>query len=147
MQVKKSVLLLAFSLFLIPFFGMASDSHESPEGGQSLKSQIKAEIQHHLMDAHDFHLFTDKETNTHYGFPLPVILIDNGLQIFSSSKFHHGESVAESNGNYYTLYHGKIYKTDESGFMPMHDGHVHNEKPLDFSITKNVFSIMVRTVN
>lgn len=143
MQVKKSILLLAFSLLLIPFLGMASDSHDAPEGEPSLKAQIKADIQHHLMDAYDFHLFTDEETNTHYGFPLPVILLDNGLQVFSSSRFHHGESVAESNGNYYKIYHGKIYKTDAEGTLEIHDGHVHGVKPLDFSITKNVFSIMI----
>ncbi len=116
-----------------------SDAHE----GGSMKEEIKAHISHHLQDSYGFHLFTDKETNTHYGFPLPVILIDDGLQVFSSSKFHHGETIAESNGNYYKLYHGKIYKTNAQGDLAMHDGHVDAEKPLDFSITKNVFSIMV----
>lgn len=119
-----------------------SEAHEGHEG-MTMKEEIKAHISHHLQDSYDFHLFTDTETNSHYGFPLPVILIDNGLQIFSSSKFHHGESVAESNGNYYKLYHGKIYKTDAEGTLTVEDGHPTNAKPLDFSITKNVFSIMV----
>ena len=30
----------------------------------------------------------DDETGKHYGFSLPIILWDNGLQFFSSSKFH-----------------------------------------------------------
>src|SRR5690606_38844845 len=61
-----------------------------------------------------------------------------------SSEFHHGESVAESNGNYYKLYHGKIYKTDAQGTITYDDKHhATNEKPLDFSITKNVFMMLV----
>jgi F-type H+-transporting ATPase subunit a len=98
-------------------------------------------IQHHLKDSHDFHLFSyGKESGheKHIGFPLPVILWDNGLQVFSSSKFHHGEAVAESNGNYYKINHhdGMIYKTDASGVES-------TVKPLDLSITKNVFMIIV----
>jgi F-type H+-transporting ATPase subunit a len=78
------------------------------------------------------------------GAPLPVILWDNGLQVFSSSKFNHGETVAEADGNHYKLYHGKIYKTDASGAID-HDekGHPTNAKPLDFSITKSVVMIMI----
>lgn len=107
-----------------------------------LKSKIKQDIDHHLQDSHDFHLFTDETTRTHYGFPLPVILWDGGLQVFMSSRFHHGETVAESGGNFYKLYHGKIYKTDEAGTIKYDaDHHATNEKPLDFSITKNVFMI------
>lgn len=107
-----------------------------------LKSKIKQDIDHHLQDSHDFHLFTDETTRTHYGFPLPVILWDGGLQVFMSSRFHHGEIVAESGGNFYKLHHGKIYKTDEAGTIKYDaDHHATNEKPLDFSITKNVFMI------
>ena len=47
--------------------------------------------------------------------PLPVILWDDGLKVFSSSKFHHGETLAEIDEPYYKLYHNKIYKTNSSG--------------------------------
>lgn len=143
MQVNKSVLIFAFSLLLMPFLGLASGGHGEAAEGESLKDKIKADIDHHLMDSHDFHLLTDEATNTHYGFPLPVILIDGGLHVFMSSKFHHGEAVAESNGNYYKLYHGKVYKTDAAGTIDVVDGHPTNAKPLDFSITKNVFFIIL----
>ncbi|MCV6630461.1 MAG: F0F1 ATP synthase subunit A [Flavobacteriaceae bacterium] len=113
------------------------------EGG--LKEEIKAYINHHLLDAYDFHLFSyedDHGKEHHIGFPLPVILWDNGLQVFMSSKFHHGETVAESNGNYYKLYHSKIYKTDAAGTINYDaEHHPTNVKPLDFSFTKNVFFI------
>ena len=56
-----------------------------------IKEQIKEVIAHHVLDGHEFSLFADKETGAHYGFPLPIILWDNGVHIFSSSEFHHGE--------------------------------------------------------
>lgn len=110
---------------------------------ETKKEKIDAYIEHHLQDSHDFTLFSDEEAGKHYGFPLPVILFDDGLKVFSSSKFHHGEEVAEVDGNYYKLYHGKIYKTDAQGTIT-YDEHHHpaNAKPLDFSITKNVVTML-----
>ena len=121
------------------------NSHPVEETEKDLKSEIKEFIGHHLLDSHDFTLYTvDEEKNEHVGFPLPVILWDNGLKVFSSSKFHHGESVAEVNGNYYALNHGKIVKTDAEGTITYDDHHhATNEKPLDFSITKNVVFILL----
>ena len=107
-----------------------------------VKSKIKAFVNHHLLDAHDFTFSSNEETGEHYGFSLPVILWDNGLQVFSSAKFHHGEEIAESNGNYYVLHHEKIYKTDASGALTEEHGHPTNETPLDFSITKSVVGIL-----
>ena len=80
----------------------------------------------------------------HVGVPLPVILWDNGLKIFSSSKLHHGESVAKVGDSYYKLDHGKIYRTDAEGTITYDaEHHATNVAPLDFSITKNVFSILL----
>ena len=111
------------------------------------KSKIKAFINHHLLDAHDFTFSANEETGEHYGFSLPIILWDNGLQLFSSSKFHHGEEVAESNGNFYVLHHEKIYKTDASGTLTEGEhGHPTNATPLDLSITKSVVGILFVSV-
>ena len=52
-----------------------------------IKEKIKEVIGHHVLDGHEFSLFSDSETGEHYGFPLPIILWDNGVQFFSSSKF------------------------------------------------------------
>lgn len=138
-----------FSALIVMFYSVAFGSetghdtlNHSKTESTDLKGKIKQDIDHHLQDSHDFHLFTDETTGTHYGFPLPVILWDGGLQVFMSSRFHHGETVAESGGNFYKLYHGKIYKTDEAGTINYDaEHHATNEKPLDFSITKNVFMI------
>jgi F-type H+-transporting ATPase subunit a len=108
------------------------------------KSKIKEFINHHLLDSHDFTISANEETGEHYGFSLPVMLWDKeaGLQIFSSSKFHHGEAIAENNGNYYKLHHEKIYKTDASGTLNEEHGHPTNPRPIDFSITKSVIGIL-----
>ena len=125
-----------------------SVSVHTDEHGVALdvRTKNKQHILHHVQDSHDFTFFSDEAEGKHYGFPLPVILFDDGVKVFSSSKFHHGESVAEVDGNHYKLHHGKIYKTDAEGTLNYHgDDHDHptNAKPLDFSITKNVFMIFV----
>ena len=51
-----------------------------------LKSEIKAYINHHLEDSHDFNLmsYTDEISGekVYIGMSLPVILWDNGLKFF-----------------------------------------------------------------
>lgn len=124
---------------------------ETPLTKEQVEENERAEfIQHHLLDSHEFHLFSyGKESGheKHIGFSLPVILIDNGVHFFMSSEFHHGEKVVESNGNYYKLYHEKIYRTDAAGTLEM-DEHHHptNVKPIDLSITKNIFMVLVTAI-
>ncbi len=145
MQGKFLVKFLTITLLLINL--NIYSQHEVPEEnreGSDLKAEIKKDIDHHIQDSHSFVFFTDSESNKSYGFSLPVILWDNSLHLFSSSEFHHGETVAESKGNFYTLYHSKIYRTDAEGTINLDDHHhATNAKPLDFSITKNVFMIIV----
>ncbi len=121
------------------------DKHEQPE---DMQSTVKAFAKHHVLDAHDLTLFSDETEGKHYGIPLPIILWDNGVHFFSSSKFHHGSEVADSNGKYYKLNHhdGKIYTVDGIQGAIIEDeklGHPTNARPLDFSITKNVLFIMI----
>jgi F-type H+-transporting ATPase subunit a len=135
-------------LFLLTFISYSQDEVEPLQSSGDKKSEIKAYIQHHLKDSHDFGLFsytTDEGESKHFGFPLPVILWDNGLKVFSSSKFHHGETVAEAGGDYYKVHHSKIYKVDGPDGAIIEDEHHHaiNEKPLDFSITKSVVLIFM----
>jgi F-type H+-transporting ATPase subunit a len=145
----------------LPLFGFANNPNEntpahtettavaekvapdSADETSAIKEQIKEVINHHVLDGHEFSLFEDEATGAHYGFALPIILWDNGVQIFSSDKFEHGEAVAESNGNFYKLHHEKIYKTDATGTLTEEHGHPINAKPNDLSITKGVLTIMV----
>ncbi len=143
MQIKKSLRIVAVSLFMVPFLANASDGHGEHEE-KSLKESIKEDIQHHVQDSHSFHIFTDEESGFHLGFPLPVILWDEGLHTFMSSEFDHHEGPAESNGKYYTTYHSKVYRTNAAGDIELgEDGYPTNVRPLDFSITKNVASIIL----
>lgn len=125
----------------------AKESENAGEGEQDIKTEIDEYIIHHLKDSHDFSLFSytaDNGEHVYVGFPLPVILWDDGLKIFSSSKFKHGETLAEVDGNYYKLYHNKIYRTDAEGTITYgEDEHPTNIKPLDFSITKSVVMIIL----
>jgi len=136
-----TITLLTFSLTVTAQF---NEEHEGSLEEVNLKTKIKESINHHLLDTHDFIFFSDGETGKHYGFSLPVILWDEGFQVFSSSKFHHGETVAENNGNFYKLYHNKIYRTDAQGTITLDDhNHPTQIKPFDFSITKSVLMIIV----
>lgn len=109
--------------------------------------KVQAHITHHLADDYSFVFFSDEATGENYGFPLPVILIDNGLKVFMSSEFDYGKKVVEKDGQFYKLYHSKIYKTDAEGTIVYDEAHhATNEKPLDFSITKNVASLFFTTI-
>ena len=132
---KINLIFIAF--FFLNFNAFAQHDEGAPTHEKSLKEEIKEDINHHLLDSYDF-------TIGPWSFPLPVILWDNGLHVILSSKFDHGKAVAESKGNYYKIYHNKIYKTDAQGTINL-DEHQHptNAKPLDFSITKNVLLIII----
>jgi F-type H+-transporting ATPase subunit a len=137
LQVSFFALMMAFPLAIFAGGHDNHEQHEEHSGSGQINTQEKIDeyIEHHLQDSHDFIFFSDGETGTHYGFSLPVILIDGGLHFFMSSEFHHGEDVVESNGNRYILDHGKIYRVDELGEKVA--------KPLDLSITKNVVGILL----
>ena len=115
MRRKISLKPITFLLFLLAIVSFGQEGHDNLEVKTDKEAEIKEYIQHHLQDSYDFNLFSYTAENgehKYFGFPLPVILWDNGLQVFSSSKFHHGEEVAEVNGNFYKVYHSKIYKVD-----------------------------------
>nr|WP_203256674.1 F0F1 ATP synthase subunit A [Hyunsoonleella ulvae] len=146
MQNIMSLKTICLLFFFVTAYSFGKEAPENEHEGD-IKTEIKEYINHHLLDSHDFSLTSytnDSGEHKYIGFPLPVILWDDGLKVFSSSKLHHGETVAEVDGNYYKSFHGKIYKTDASGKINMDDHHhPTNEKPLDFSITKNVFTIFL----
>ncbi len=96
------------------------------------KLDIKEIIFGHVGDAHEWHFFSIG--HTHISIPLPMILYSpqNGLSIFSASKFGHGAHREVYNG--YTLdAKGKVISEDGSEFY-------------NFSITKNVASMLLSIV-
>ena len=74
-----------FAFFLTSLSLLAKET----QSGKDLKTEIKDYISHHLEDAHDFSLFSYTNNlgkHVYVGIPLPVILWDEGLKIFSPSK-------------------------------------------------------------
>ena len=138
---------LCFSLHGFAF----SDTDQDP--AVDTKEEVDEYIQHHIKDAHDFHLFSYTAANgerKHVGFPLPVILwSSNGLVTFMSSEFHHddeGEVVVERNGSRFVKLHTKIYELEAGATEVELDetNHATNaHKVLDFSITKSVMGILL----
>ncbi|NNK87001.1 MAG: F0F1 ATP synthase subunit A [Flavobacteriaceae bacterium] len=148
-----SIKLLFLGLFLALSFNGFSIENKSIEGEEE-ELNITEMILHHVVDNHSFHIL---DWNGHpVSVPLPVILLtDNGLVTFMSSEFHHDEEakvVVEKKGQRFTYYHGKVYYANEtadaSGKYVTLDEEEHpvNGRMLDFSITKNVFSMFLSMI-
>jgi len=118
--------------------------HEESHGGELDAGKMIIE---HLVDSHEWHLWTYK--GQHVSIPLPVLLIHNGeFYAFWSSKFAHGHKyegfyIASEGEN-----KGKILRDEQHGMV---DDEIISEKgsdslPLDLSITKNVLSILMSSI-
>lgn len=93
-------------------------------------------IVEHISDSYGWHLWG--EGHNAVSIPLPVILYtDKGLDIFLSSAFHHGERDVTAK-NTYRLVENKIRIVNEYGQVDEEA----SKKILDFSITKNVASLL-----
>ncbi len=137
--------LLGF-FFLISFNGFAiiEDNKETEDKPFDAKEMIM----HHVKDAHEFHIIDIN--NKPISIPLPIILwTDNGLTTFMSSEFHHddtGHTIVEKNGAKFVKLHEKIYQLNDGATSVTFDEEHHPTnavKPLDFSITRNVFMMWV----
>ena len=138
--------LIIFASFLS--FGFSTSSYSANLKELDTKSYIKEFIDHHLKDSHSFGItsYTDENGKKVYiELPLPVILYDNGFKTFLSSDFKHGKKTVNGGDSYYRMNYdnNRIYKTDKDGKIMFDDsGKILNEKPIDFSITKNVVVII-----
>ncbi|MDU8884623.1 F0F1 ATP synthase subunit A [Yeosuana sp. MJ-SS3] len=151
MQIKTFKTLLFSFLLSFSFIGNASEKTSSETSQEEFN--VTDMIMHHIKDAHDFHIMDWK--GHAISFPLPVILwTDNGLVTFMSSEFHHDDSgkvVVERKGQKLVKYHEEIYYASndaEHDSYISHDEQHHavNDKPLDFSITKLVFSMFLSII-
>ena len=149
MQINTFKTLFLSLILLLPFHGMASGNNAG--GTEEDEFNVTEMIMHHVKDAHDFHIM---DWNGHaISFPLPIILwTENGLVSFMSSEFHHDDSgtvVVEKDGQRFVKYHEEIYYAsdvaNENGSFVNMDASQHptNAHPLDFSITKLVFSMFL----
>ena len=108
-------------LMLLPAAASAADGHTASEPGEL---DMKNYIFGHIGDAYDWHITTIN--GHHVSIPLPCIVIDGGLHVFSSHKMaEHGYTLNE-NGKLVNAATGK--------------------RPLDISITKNVCSLILSSI-
>jgi F-type H+-transporting ATPase subunit a len=127
---KKRISKLILSLLLI-FVSTSNIFAENP----TLKGEgfdPTPHILHHILDSYEWHLWGK------VSIPLPVILYTEGnLDIFMSSKFHHGESSVIKGDRIYKMAHhpedsNKEIIIEEKG-----------KKIINLSITKNVASMIL----
>lgn len=139
---KKHCLSLLIALFTVVGISKGNSSDSS-------KFNASEFIMHHVVDAHDWHIYGEGEKSIH--FHLPIILLDNGLQVFSSGEFTqkhsaHGHEYKVTTDGAYAIYHEKIYKAESGALIFDKKGHPTNVKPLDFSITRNVASMFLSVI-
>ncbi|MWB93825.1 F0F1 ATP synthase subunit A [Flavobacterium sp. GA093] len=134
--------------------GHGTTSEHGKTVGHDVEKEFNASelINSHIGDAHDFHI---ADWNGHaISFNLPVILwTNNGLEIFSSEKFHHdneGHHVVDINGQKVVRYKEVIFYADKFEEMTKEErdngAFAFDARPLDFSITKNVFSMLMSAI-
>ncbi len=125
--------LLITALVLSTLTGtLAQESgHEGEVPGEKGKFNVGEMIMHHVKDEHGWELAHGVT------IPLPVILYsaDRGLEVFSSSRLANDQVY-----NGYKQEHGKIHRVDAAG------KEVEGAKVYDFSITKNVASLLLSAV-
>ncbi len=149
------------SFFTILFLSLLTTGFAASEPKENISSIEEEEfnaselIFHHIGDSHSFHVYGSDEDHFPKALtiPLPVILwTDNGLVTFMSSEFHHdvdGKVVVEKKGMKFVNLHDKIYQLNAGASEVVFDAEHHTDnavQPLDFSITKNVFSMFLSMV-
>ena len=94
-----------------------------------------------MLDAHEYHFlsYKGKDGKEHHAtIPLPVILYSpqRGLDVFMSSKFHHGHEIYKG----YELTHGKIHAVKADGSVD------ESVKVYDLSLTRNVVQMLLALI-
>lgn len=134
-------------VFVFSMSGVVSAQAEAEENSKFDPIEL---INGHVWDSHDFHIL---DWDGHpISMPLPIILwTDNGLTTFSSARFEHDNGanvVVEENGHEFVRYKEHIFyadKFDKAKFDEISTvgrPFMYEDRPLDFSITKTVFSML-----
>ena len=147
----KSLLLLSLSVIFLFFSNdiLAQEDHhddgktEQPQEHVEKKEGFDANevIFGHVLDAHEYHFlsYKGKDGKDHHAtIPLPVILYSpqRGLDVFMSSKFHHGHEIYKG----YELTHGKIHAVKADGSVD------ESVKVYDLSLTRNVVQMLLALI-
>jgi F-type H+-transporting ATPase subunit a len=135
--IKNALIIISFLviLLLLSTYQVKSQHETEKEHKSEEKFAPGPFIFEHIGDSYEWHIA--KFGHVHVSVPLPIIVYskEKGLNIFMSSKFHHGESEYKGfriESNEESKNKGKIVET-------LLDGTV--VRPFDISITKNVFAL------
>ena len=122
-RLKTILPLLAALLLLFPPVLRAEETpHDEAEA--EAEFDLNHYIFGHIGDAYDWHITTVR--GHHISIPLPCIVIDDGLHVFSSHKMaEHGYTLNED---------GKLVNAATG------------KRPIDISITKNVCSLIISSI-
>jgi len=148
----KSLAIAIVMLFALPAAANHEDGHQEGESHEEATHLETTEhhdshqaekfvpgdfIMNHIADAYEWHIL-DKG-DFHLSIPLPIIVYSetSGLNIFMSSKFHHGH---ESYNNFVIPQEG----VNVGKVVEMVNGA--EIIPIDISITKNVLSLFVSLI-
>ena len=124
---------VALIFFLIFFAGTVSAGGSS-KAGEGGGLDVQEFVFGHINDSYSWHIVT--VFGVHVSIPLPVIVKSNdrGWFLFSSSRFHHGE----------TPYEGfEISQSDDYNGKIVEVINGEEVRPWDISITKNVLALFV----
>ncbi len=140
-------ILTTIAIMFFSFSLLANETEHKNAPSKDEKYNPVPPIMEHISDAHSWHFWGGGHDAV--SMPLPVILwTDNGLVTFMSSEFHHdveGHHIVSKKGMNFVNLHEKIYQLDTNEEHLSHDekGKVTNVRPIDISITKNVFAMLL----
>lgn len=142
----RSIVLVVVFVFSVSGTVFAQEAIEA----ESSKFDPIELINGHVWDSHEFHII---DWNGHpITLALPIILwTENGLTTFLSSRFEHDNGanvVVTENGHDFVRYKEHIFYADKFDQEKFDEASavgrpfMYEDRPLDFSITKTVFSML-----
>lgn len=148
MNLRKLYLGVVVTCFLFSFSLGYAHQQEAKQEHQQEEVNISEVIFEHISDSYDFHILDWKGHPVSLSLPI-ILWTENGLVTFMSGAFHHDNQakyVVEKQGVRLVRYKEQIYyaRADKPYIdIDPASGKVLNERPLDFSITKNVFTMFL----
>ena len=118
---------------LLLFASVALRADTGAEVSSDSSLDMEEYIFGHISDAYEWHIATVR--GKHISIPLPCIVIDNGVHVFSSSRLAHGASYE----GYCIAPKGQAH---EGKIVRASDG----KRPFDISITKNVCGLIIDSI-
>ena len=147
---KYKFLFFIYSFFVL-FFCLETKASSSDSDSHNKKEfNVVDMIMHHITDSHEWHLYGEKKSDISISLPVFLWTSNDGLIFFMSKEFKHdndGKIIVTKKGLNFVRFHENIYKLKSGEKSLKFDSSSHYalnaSKPIDFSITKEVFSMIL----